>query len=136
MGLVNDIQHRINYLSKMVEAKEAALEKAPEGYLKIQTRENAVNYYRITGNNKSGIYLPKNNFAEACSLAQKTYDKQVLKAARAELKSLKRISKYYESAPLPEDCYSILSPNRSKLVRPIVLTDDQYIEQWKNNHPP
>ena len=136
MGLAEDIQQRINYLSKLVEAKENAVAWAPEGTLKIHFRNGNPRYCMKTDETKSEIYLPKKDFAKACSLAQRSYDKKVLMAARAELKSLERINGFYENAILPEDCYPALSSSRMKLVKPVVLTDEQYIEKWKKEHPP
>ena len=136
MGLAEDIQQRINYLSKLVEAKEIAVAKAPEGTLKIHIHNGNPRYCMKTNESKSEIYLPNEDYAKALSLAQKSYDKKVLMAARAELKSLERINGFYEKAVLPEACYPALSPLRMKLVKPVVLTDEQYIEKWKKEHPP
>lgn len=136
MGLAEDIQQRINYLSKLVEAKEIAVAKAPEGTLKIHIHNGNPRYCMKTNESKSEIYLPNEDYAKALSLAQKSYDKKVLMAARAELKSLERINGFYEKAVLPEACYPALSPLRMKLVKPVVLTDEQYIDKWKKEHPP
>ena len=136
MGLAETIQQRIDYLFKIIAIKEKALADAPEGTLKIHSRRIGASYYMVKDENKDGIYLPKHDLEKARMLAQKSYDKQVLRAAKSELTALERLYNFYDKTNTMEDCYSRLSPLRSELVSPVVLTDEQYIEEWKKKHPP
>lgn len=132
--LYEDIQDRLRFLSALIDKTEAAIKVAPCGTLKINNRKNGISYYNVTEN--SEIYLPQKNVELIQNLAQKSYNKKILRAARAELLALKKISNYYSSNPIAEEWYGNLSPTRQSLVHPVVLTDEQYIAKWKKDHPP
>lgn len=78
-------------LEKIVMKVGNGLETAPEGYLRISSDKNYPRYYQCT-NNKKGNYIPRSNKELPKLLAQKTYNKTVLKKAEGRLKQIK---KYY-----------------------------------------
>ena len=118
--LYEDIQERVGYLSALVEKTEAALKESPSGTLKIRSRKNGVSYYNVT--DKSEIYLPQKNIALIHGLAQKAYDKKVLRAAKAELLALKKMHEFYCAGTVVEEWYGKISPARQELVHPVLLT--------------
>ena len=132
--LYEDIQERLRFLSTLIDNVETAIKEAPGGTLKIRNRKNGTSYYSVT--NKSEIYLPQKNVELIQNLAQKSYDKRILRAAQTELLALEKLSNYYSSNPAVEEWYGKLSPARQSLVHPVVLTDKQYIAKWKKEHPP
>ena len=134
MRLENDIQERIRVLERIIEEKEKALRNAPEGNLKIHSRQGKDHYYKVIRRNE--IYLARNEIETACRLAQKSYDQKILMSAKAELNALKHAYRFYCTKSPAESCFDMLSPQRQKIVSPICLTDAQYIEQWKREHPP
>ena len=133
--LIETFNARIKYLHKVIAAKERALETAPEGRLRICGSQTNARYYVSKGADEKGIYVPGNNEI-IYTLAQRSYDEKVLSAARAELKSLELMKQRYTKLRVAEECYDQLTPMRRELVLPVTLSDEQFIEQWKEAHPP
>ncbi len=136
MWLESAVNFRIRSLETIISEKNNALVNAPEGNLKIHPRHGADRYYRVMEKNTDGIYMPRGEFDTARELAQKSYDEKVLASAEAELRALRHAQSFYNKKCPVEACFSKLSPQRQKLVKPIRLTDEQFIEKWKRDHPP
>lgn len=136
MWLENNINNRMKELERIISEKEKALACAPEGALKIHARKGGDCYYMVMEANSDGIYLPKSEIVTARELAQKSYDQKVLASAKAELNALRHAQNFYSKKSPAEDCFGNLSQQRQKLVHPIRLTDEQFIEKWKREHPP
>ena len=81
-------------LEKIVMKAGNGLETAPEGYLRISSDKNHPRYYQCT-NNKKVNYIPRSNKELPKLLAQKTYNKTVLKKAEGRLKQIKKILQDY-----------------------------------------
>ena len=58
-------------------------------------------------------------------------DQKVLDYSEGEYKRICALEKYREAHPL-ESAYEQYSPARKALVRPIVLSDEEYITRWKS----
>lgn len=131
-----DIEKRINYLENLKNRKRKSLEQAPEGTLFVAKHGNRTQYYnRFPGFHEKGTYLSKNKGDLIKRLAQKDYDMKVLRAAENELQFLEKQKKNASKLLIKgvaEDVYTHLSKERQFLVKPIMLPDDQLIEQWQN----
>lgn len=126
----NLLKSRETYLRKLQTQKEASLESAPEGLLRICRDGNHLYYYhKQNSDNPNGAYLPKSDFLLARQLAQKDYDTKVLRAVSQELQAIK---KYLSTCPKnpPETIYELLSEYRQQLVTPIAEPEDQFIKNW------
>ena len=75
--------------------------------------------------------LGKNDTGLRDSLMQKRYWEQVLDAAKIELRVLKNFRKQYPNL-VAEDVYDHIKPDCKPYIRPIILTDEQYISEWQN----
>ena len=125
----DSIYARIKQLEQLIDAKEQALAGAPDGFLKI-CGSNRDKLYHVNGN------VRKYMTHDTCSplpglLAQKSYDADVLRCARKELRLLKKVYDRYPS-PGIEGLYEDLSPVRRELVRPVITPDDEFIASWIN----
>ena len=99
--------------------------------LKVENRKKSIQYQIYKKRNQSETkYLKKSELAIAAKLAQRDYEKQVIKSIEEELKG---ISKFVKSMPDKsyEDIYNYLSRGRKAIVTPIVLTDEQYAKAWQ-----
>ena len=91
---------RKQHLSNLIHQKEEALKNAPRGYLRISSTKKRIQYYRrMEPQDRNGIYLRKSEQDTILKLAQKYYDKKILKAARQELKALEQYDKNYPFCP-------------------------------------
>lgn len=115
-------------LEKLVAAKQKALSKSPKGKLQIRICRGSVQWYCVDDNFKEA-YLPKDDESEARLLAQKSYDKKVLDEACRSLVLIKKFLKNYNPDVLFE-IFEKMHPARQELVKPIRLSDDDYIKQW------
>ena len=99
--------------------------------MKVENRKNSIQYQIYKkGNQSETKYLKKSELAVAAKLAQRDYEKQVIRSIEEELKG---ISKFIKSMPDKsyEDIYNYLSRGRKAIVTPIVLTDEQYAKAWQ-----
>ncbi len=114
-----------------VKAKKSS-EKAPIGSLGVSYSNGVEQFYHRTeeGQHK-GTYISKDNKKLISALAQKHYDQIFLKTAENNMTKLKKALKSLPDKELIE-IYDELSQTRREWVKPYILTDEQYIEQWLN----
>ncbi len=116
----------------LIAAKELAISKAPEGFVRVVPARKSFQYYMVSDpNNSNGVYLPKKEIVLARRLAQKGYDLNVRRTARKELELINDYIDFLSKHQL-SDLYNKLAAGRKELVKPISLTDEQYIEWWKS----
>lgn len=102
-----------------------------EGSLRINGSGNRVQYFhKMKGGKVLGTYIPKKNIALAQTLAQKEYERKVLRSIEQEVKA---IEKYLSSIPqnTAEEIYNSLHIERQKLIRPVRETDEQFVRRWE-----
>ena len=124
------LETRKKKLQQIKKNKEKTLKKVPEGYLRICKSGNKTQFYHRTNpKDFNGKYIRSEEVEFAKKLAQKDYDSHVLKAAEKEIYA---IDKYLSYVPnnVAEEIYETLHPERQKLVIPITLTDEKYVENW------
>ena len=125
------LDERIQFLLQLKREKEIALKNAPEGHLRISQSGSKVQYYkRINPKDFNGKYLNDGEIQIAGKLAQKDYDRKILRAVEQELKA---IQKFMAAYPVknPEQIYEGLHKERQKLIVPIRETDEEYISRWE-----
>ena len=122
------LQGRYNQLESVITSKTAALKDAPEGKLYICSRKNCTDYYIVDANNKRK-YISSDNMELIISLAQKSYDEKTLELAMQEKECIEKLLSKYPKVCLDE-YYSSLPVKRRSLISPLLLPDDEYIENW------
>ena len=126
------LRNREKQLLKLKKDKERALRSAPEGALRINVNGNRVQYYhRTDSKDLNGVYIKEKDFRIAQKLAQKDYDKKILRNAEQENKA---IQKFFAADPEKhvEEIYESLHAQRQKLILPIKDSDEEYIRNWEN----
>ena len=133
---MNEIQTMLDarkkYLTQLNKEKEKALEKAPEGSLRVSKKGNIYQYYqRVKPEDHTGTFIRQEDMNLARKLAQKDYDSKVLRASERELSA---INKYLKSYPdiTAEEVYENLHKERQKLINSICETDEEFIRKWQN----
>lgn len=110
---------------------EKEIAKAPEGRLAINRRGKYVHYYHLKkGDNHHGTYLKKDEADLAAALAQKSYDLQIVKLLRQEM----RMMEAFDQKSLFEKMdavYTGMSRERRMLVVPIRLPDREFAAAWE-----
>ncbi|MBQ9612880.1 MAG: hypothetical protein IJV14_09860 [Lachnospiraceae bacterium] len=125
-----ELRKRALYLNEIIRAKEESLINAPEGRLKAcGGKSRAIYYVRASRSDRQGQYIPASNRELANKLAQKEYDEAVLRAAYTEKKALDAFLKSSKK-PKTEEIYQTFPALKQKIIEPIRLPDEKYIQQW------
>ena len=117
-------------MEKLNSFVKRSLKKAPEGKLVLSTSNGVTQYYwKKEDSQIKGEYLDKKRTKLIKALAHKDYEERLIKELEKHIKRMKKIIGWIPEKGL-EEVYEKLAPARQKLVKPYVLTDEQYIEQW------
>lgn len=132
---MNEIQSMLDarekYLLQLSKEKEKALEKAPEGSLRISKKGNIYQHYQRTNpEDNTGKFIRQKDMNLTRKLAQKDYDEKVIRACEQELSA---IHKYLKTCPdiTAEEVYESLHKERQRLINPIHETDEEFVKQWE-----
>ncbi len=129
--LINLINTRISIIKKAIKKAEPDNITCPEGSLRISNNGRQCRYYLISiPSDTTGKYIPKKDMPLIEALAQKAYNRDFLRLAKAELQNLQKI-KTLLSAKNADHAYQNLSPCRQALITPYILPDDLYIKEWQ-----
>lgn len=117
-------------LERLISNIEKSLSVAPEGTLRIAHNGNRMQYYhRKTPQDVKGIYIPKEKLSLARALAQKDYESRLLKQAKEKLSDINSSLTKLSNSSLT-DVFENMNEYRKKLVKPHVLTEEEYVKEW------
>ena len=122
------IRAREQLLVELINRKGAAVNDAPSGGIFSNVHEKTIQFYLRTsqGDRK---YL-KNDDPLIPKLAQKEYDKKVMKAAEKEIKYIQKLRQFYDEEDMAEDQFGKMHPIKKPLIKPIVQSDEESIRIW------
>ena len=125
------VRERIMRLDFLIAEKKKALQRAPEGRLRVSGKRGSTQYYQVHGKvRENQTYLRKKAEAELIRrLAQKEYDQEVLHAATDEREALTKL--LFLEGRRAEDVYGTISEERKGIIRPIELPDAEYRREWE-----
>ncbi len=130
MNLKENLMEEEKKLITIREKIQNNLKNVPDGRLRVGKSQNCVQYYYCKeGTSDSGTYLSKKDIALAKQLAQKSYDKNVLKCVNKRLPQIERILKDYEDNEI-ELLYLREHPERRKLIEPVEFPFEQKLDMW------
>ena len=112
---------------------ESELAGAPEGTLRITKSNGYSQYYHHLSDSIqiNGKYLPRTEEQLIRGLAQKSYDKKLIKLVERRLNQLKQITKDYQDDEI-EEVFQKQATERKELVNPVEPTKEQIINEWIN----
>lgn len=124
------LEEKKEYYSKIISQASKSLEKAPQsGNLRIVHSHGTAQYYLCEGGDTNGKYIRREKNGIAYKLAQRDYDRKILRSADAKVNWLEKTIK-----KLPKDDLVELyekSPDRKKLIRPYEMSDADFREWWE-----
>ena len=133
IGLMKQLLEEEKRLAQIIETVQKRLVDDIEGKLWISTTRGVPQYYYCTEQNVrtklKGNYIPKSNIKLAAQLAQKEYDKAILKCAEQRLKQIQKITKNYNDNEI-EHIYTSSHVARRKLIQPVEPTWEQKLSAW------
>ena len=130
-GLRNMLLQEQKHLQEIADKARMGMSVEPEGHLRISRDKNKPRYYQcIDGNNE--IYIPRSNKELPKLLAQRTYNRTVLKKVEARLKQIGKILQDYTDDEI-EKIYNIAGRKFNA-----IISEEQYqfevpfiLEQYK-----
>lgn len=130
---LEDLRSRLDFLDKLISEADRQLKQSPPGRLRIQRQGNSVVYYvvpEIKGNkDHNGQRLDNTDRLLISSLAQKGYIRNVQRYAKAEANAIRKLLNTYPKTTV-EDALTGVSKDRHKLLKPVALSDEDYVRQW------
>ena len=130
--LENELRKRETELDKMVITIEKMLSDAPQGKLRVvNDRGRTRCYIRGTASDRSGKYVRKDNMINAEAIAQRDYNIMAKAAAERERSAISKLMQIWDKESV-ECIYDKLTIPRRQLVKPVVMTDEEFIQQWLN----
>lgn len=105
------------------------LDAAPEGSLNIKKKNKSVQYYQHIkiDNEFKNRYIKKDNYEFAARLAQKYYDKKILRLINDMIRDYNR--SLYNKSDL-EIIYDNLIPERRALIHPVIQPWKDFVSMW------
>ncbi len=120
-------------LHNLLTQKLKSQKNTPPGHLRIEQKNGGrrIQFYHCTSTaHPRGAYIPGSQAALANRLAQKDYDAKLIKLLQRQLSVLEKLLRLSDAQI--SGLYTKLCPARQRLIIPVTLTDQQYIEAWNN----
>ena len=114
-------------LKAILKTTKERLKNAPEGSLRLSSNKFGRMYYH---QKEKKEYISKTNTDLIRALAQKSYDKKIVKQAEKELEQLEHFLDDYKEEL--NQIYNEEHPDRRKYIVPIEPTWEQCLEAWKS----
>ena len=127
-GLKNMLLQEQSRLEEIVLKAKEEISNSPDGYLRISKDNKRARYYHCT-NSKIGDYIEKGNEQLPRQLAQKSYNRLIVKQAQKRLVQLSELLLDFNDDEI-EQIYHDLSDDRKELVIPIEPTKQQQLKIW------
>ncbi len=122
---------RREYLKTVMRKAENSLKNLPEGKLRVAVRNGNPQFFHTKEHHDSqGVYIPAKNAKMKMDLAQKGYLGMLVAECEQELLAIERALLILRKGD-PEGVYSNLHPARRALVKPLMLTDDEFVRRWE-----
>lgn len=131
-----------NFTSKVrewldaIKAEHGRLQRTLKNHVEGRIREASdrngfPRFYLVSGDDSNGKYVSKENLGEIEAIAQRDYNKKVLAAIEANIKTLEAFLAKFCSGDIAE-AYTKLKPGRKSMVQPIAVTDEDYAAAWSS----
>lgn len=125
--LTNMLKQRKMQLEQRIGETKRALRAAPSGSLRVSGPRGSARYYCYQGSEMKQQYI--RDRVRAQKLAQKNYDQRILRASEKELRLVDEMLRSYPKH-LGEDVFEDLSRERQELIKPILETDEEFVQHW------
>lgn len=132
--LMNALEKKEKELGKLKKECENIVDKTPSGAVQVFQKNGRYQYYHYykKGMQNYRKYINKQNRSLAYDLARGDYLKKVIECVDEQLKVI-QISKEQLQKSDVNSVYDNLNEHRKHLVKPIRLTDEEYIRNWIDN---
>ncbi|MBP3901936.1 MAG: hypothetical protein J6D53_10890 [Blautia sp.] len=127
---INTLLEEKKSLEGIISKAKRELKKAPEGTVQIKKHYKGYQFYhRRLPTEKNGKYIPAAERKKALALVKKRYLQRVVKSAGEQVSLIGNFLDGYDPEAL-DKIYNSEGDIRKKLITPIVMPDDLFIEDW------
>lgn len=127
--LIEKLEHRLKELDKIIISVKKNLASLPSGSLRIHNRQGNTYYYTDCKGHDIDKRIPVYDKDLVCSLAQRSYDLKILRAAETEHAIIQQFLGRMPDRSF-ENIYESLPEARQVLIKPVRLTDKQLVDKW------
>lgn len=124
------MEQRIEFLTSLCTASMRRLRSAPEDNLNIKMIRGKPVYYSRSAESGKQTFLHKEEVRLLKKLAQKSYDRKIVRAAEKELSLLRKLQDQYHPCSLKE-IVSSFPRELTEMLTPVFLDDKAFAERWK-----
>lgn len=131
MQLLEEAKTKRNELAAILAKVESQLKSPPKGNLCVSKSHKSFQYYRSDkGHPNKRYYLDKSKRNIAVALAQRDYNRKLLKTLKVSLLELDNFIRAYK----PQNflaCYEKLPQARKRLISPLFINNTEYALLWQ-----
>ena len=126
---LQDLKNRLDFIDQILDYTDKQLAGLPAGNLRIQHHGNSLTYYcaRSVNGDVNGYIITDQKLI--MDLARKSYLRKIRQTALQEQKTIRQTLKNYPKIQI-EDIYEGLRDDRKILIKPVALSDEEYVKQW------
>ena len=129
--ILQQLQEENARLANIISEANRALQKCPEGSVRISKHKGGVQfYYRKEKQEKNGLYIPTKERATALRLIQKRYLERVASAAEKQKRAIESFLRKYDPGALA-DVFKKEGELRRGLLHAVELPDEEYAKRWQ-----
>ncbi len=131
MQLLEDAKNKRSELAAILARVESQLKSPPKGNLCVSKSHRSFQYYRSDkGHPNKRYYLDKSKRNIAVALAQRDYNRKLLKELSSSLLDLDKFISAYKPQNFL-DCYEKLPQARKLLIKPAFINNSEYARLWQ-----
>ena len=128
-------QAEIADLIMKIKKREKAFIDLPEGNIRVTAAGGGQSQYFFKDKDAlKAKYIPAKDRGNLAKMLQRDYERRVLEELVAMEKRLDVFLRNFDAKAV-ENIYVKLCEGRRKLVNPLVLSDEFYIQKWLEEHP-
>ncbi len=136
MNFLHELKNQKKEQEELIEQlkrHKKAFKNLPRDNIKVLKNHNTYQCY-VKRKEDRYRYVPKSEIKGIQDMLQRDYEESLLKTLQKNCAMLSSMIKRYDLSPIDKD-YESLSEGRRKLVDPVIVTDEKYIEAWYEEHP-
>ena len=133
----NEIRQQIFEINEMiskVKKGEKSYAGLPEGSIRVSSVGGRQQYLFTRQGSDEEKYIPTKDKEFAHKLIQREYDRKVLKKLQKLKKEMIRFLCHYNVKGVDET-YERLCKGRQSVITPVDLTDEMFVERWREMNP-
>ncbi len=130
----NQLIDQVEQLNTYIRQAEDRLNKSKKTKKRVvctSTRKNGFQYYLME--NGKRIYVKNQDMDMVRGIVQKDYEEAIYKELTTVRYRIQRFLKCYDVTQINK-VYSNLAEARKQLVKPLIPTDEQFVEEWYQSH--